>query len=70
MLLAYCFIAIFSAVVSKPKKDFISRLAVCSKHVQSSFSGWTYERGQQLKHTKLKKGITIFKRIIQNNKGI
>lgn len=41
MLAAYCFIAIFSAELSKPKKDLISRLAVCSKHVQSSFSGWT-----------------------------
>lgn len=39
MLLAYCFMAIFSAVLSKPKKDFMSRLAVCSKQVQSSFSG-------------------------------
>lgn len=39
MLLAYCFIAIFSAVLSKPKKDLISRLADCSKQVQSSFSG-------------------------------
>lgn len=41
ILLAYCFIAIFSTVLSKPKKDLMSRLAVCSKHVQSSFSGWT-----------------------------
>lgn len=41
MLLAYCFIASFSAVLSKPKKDLMSRLAVCSKHVQSSFSGCT-----------------------------
>lgn len=39
ILLAYCFIAIFSTVLSKPKKDLMSRLAVCSKHVQSSFSG-------------------------------
>lgn len=41
ILLAYCFMAIFSTVLSKPKKDLMSRLAVCSKHVQSSFSGWT-----------------------------
>lgn len=43
MLLAYCFIAIFSTVLSKPKKDLMSRLADCSKHVQSSFSGWTWK---------------------------
>ena len=42
ILLAYCFIAIFSTVLSKPKNDLMSRLAVCSKHVQSSFSGWTW----------------------------
>lgn len=41
MLLVYCFIAIFSTVLSKPKKDLISKLADCSKQVQSSFSGWT-----------------------------
>lgn len=41
ILLAYCFMAIFSTVLSKPKKDLMSRLAVCSKHVHSSFSGWT-----------------------------
>lgn len=41
MLLAYCFIAIFSTVLSKPKKDLMSRLALCSKQVHSSFSGWT-----------------------------
>ena len=39
MLVAYCFMAIFSTVLSKPKKDLMSRLADCSKHVQSSFSG-------------------------------
>ena len=39
MLLVYCFIAIFSTVLSKPKKDLISKLADCSKQVQSSFSG-------------------------------
>lgn len=39
MLLAYCFMAIFSTVLSKPKKDLMSKLADCSKHVQSSFSG-------------------------------
>lgn len=40
ILLAYCFMAIFSTVLSKPKNDLMSRLADCSKHVQSSFSGW------------------------------
>lgn len=39
---AYCFIANFSIEFSNPKKFLISRLAVCSKHVHSEFSGWTY----------------------------
>lgn len=42
ILLVYCFMAIFSTVLSKPKKDFISRLADCSKQVQSSLSGCTW----------------------------
>ena len=46
MLLAYCFIAIFSEEFSKPKNDLMSRLAVCSKHVHSSFSGWTWSHRQ------------------------
>lgn len=41
MLAAYCFMAIFSAVLSNPKNDLMSILADCSKQVQSSFSGWT-----------------------------
>jgi len=39
MLDVYCFMAIFSTVLSKPKKDLMSRDADCSKHVHSSFSG-------------------------------
>jgi len=34
---------------SNPKKDLISRLADCSKHVQSEFSGWTCQLRQLLK---------------------
>jgi len=43
MLAVYCLIAIFSTVLSKPKNDFISKLASCSKHVQWGLSGWTYK---------------------------
>lgn len=43
MLAAYCFMAIFSAVLSNPKNDLMSILADCSKQVQSSFSGWTWK---------------------------
>lgn len=42
MFWEYCFMAIFSTVLSNPKKDLMSRVAVCSKHVQSLFSGWTW----------------------------
>lgn len=43
MLSPYCFIASFSMLLSKPKKNFMSTLAFCSKHVQSEFSGWTWK---------------------------
>lgn len=49
---AYCFMAIFSTMFSKLKKDFISRLALCSKHVQSEFSGCTWKK--KPKPTKIK----------------
>lgn len=41
MFEVYCFMAIFSTVLSKPKNDLMSRDADCSKQVHSSFSGWT-----------------------------
>jgi len=31
--------AIFSTLASKPKNDFISRKALCSKHVHKALSG-------------------------------
>lgn len=40
-LAVYCFMAIFSKALSNPKKEWMSSEADCSKHVQSSFSGWT-----------------------------
>lgn len=43
MLSPYCFIASFSMLLSKPKKNLMSTLAFCSKHVQSEFSGWTWK---------------------------
>lgn len=45
-LAVYCFMAIFSKALSKPKKDRMSSEADCSKHVQSSFSGWTWKPGR------------------------
>ena len=45
-LAVYCFMAIFSNVLSKPKKERTSREADCSKQVQSSFSGWTCKMGR------------------------
>ena len=41
ILLEYSFTASFSAVPSNPKKLLISSSALCSKHVQSEFSGCT-----------------------------
>lgn len=37
----YCRIANFSTLASKPKNDLMSNEALCSKHVQRVFSGWT-----------------------------
>lgn len=45
-LAVYCFMAIFSKALSKPKKDRMSSEADCSKQVQSSFSGWTWKPGR------------------------
>ena len=45
-LAVYCLMAIFSKALSKPKKDRMSSEADCSKHVQSSFSGWTWKARQ------------------------
>ncbi len=48
MFAVYCFIAIFSTVLSKPKKDLISRLASCSKQVHAGLSGCTYNTSIQI----------------------
>ena len=50
-LAVYCLMAIFSKALSKPKKDRISSEADCSKHVQSSFSGWTWKARQGQQHS-------------------
>lgn len=52
ILAEYCFIAIFSTEDSNPKNDFISISAVCSKHVQLGFSGWTYDNHVNKGHKK------------------
>lgn len=41
MFCEYCFIPSFSIECSKPKKFLMSKVADCSKQVQSGFSGWT-----------------------------
>jgi len=49
MLAAYCFMAIFSTLDSKPKNDFISIVADCSKQVQFGLSGCTcVEKGHKV----------------------
>ena len=71
ILTVYCLIAIFSTVLSKPKNDFISRLASCSKHVQCGLSGCTYT--QPTSHLSVSTAFTsfcqinTFKRFITHN---
>ena len=43
--------ASFSTAASKPKNDLISRLASCSKQVQSGLSGWTCKPENKHTHT-------------------